>query len=57
MNGSLQAKRVFPETINQDLKDAADSPFVHKIFTPFYATDRADALKQIEQRCLPMTDM
>ena len=57
MNGSLQAKRVFPETINQDLKDAADSPFVHRVFKPFYADNRADALKKIEQRCLPMTDM
>jgi hypothetical protein len=57
VNGSLQAKRVFPDTINQDIKDAADSPFVRQVFTPFYADNRQDALQKIEERCTGMTDM
>lgn len=45
-NGSLQAKRYFSA---EDLEEARQSPFVYKIINPFYASNRDEALKQIEK--------
>jgi hypothetical protein len=47
-DGSIHAKRVFDPTIQGDLDEAFESPFVFHVVAPFYAYDRQGALKTIE---------
>jgi len=44
MNGSIQVKRFFSDL---DLTEADESPFVRKVFQPFEAKDRQDAINII----------
>ena len=44
-NGNLQAKRYFDQ---EDIREAEESPFCAEVSGPFEATDREDALKQLE---------
>ena len=45
-NGSIQAKRYFEPL---DISEARESPFCERVSGPFEATDREDALKQLEK--------
>lgn len=45
INGSVQVKRYFEPL---DIKEANESDFVNRTFEPFYAYNREDAIKQIE---------
>lgn len=44
-NGSFQVKRFFSQS---DLDDAYESPFASRVFHPFYAKDRAEALQHVQ---------
>lgn len=44
-NGSIQVKRYFDQ---QDIDDAIESPFVAKVFHPFEAESREDAIKIVQ---------
>ncbi len=46
INNSIQVKRYFSQL---DLDEAHESPFVQRVFHPFKAKDRDDALKIIEK--------
>lgn len=45
-NGSYQAKVYFSEL---DTREAEESPFCEKVFYPFMAAGREDALQKIEE--------
>ena len=45
INGSIQVKRLWDE---KDMYDATQSEFVVKIYKPFLATNRSDALAYIQ---------
>ena len=45
-NGNIQTKRYF-ELL--DISEARESPFCERVSSPFEATDREDALKQLEK--------
>lgn len=45
-SGTVQVKRFFDQ---QDIDEALESPFVLRVFGPFEATDRDDAIKHIKQ--------
>lgn len=47
-NGTVHAKRVWESTIEGDLEEASESPFVLHIIEPFYAEDHAHALREVE---------
>lgn len=47
-NGSVHAKRCFEPTIEGDLDEMSESPFVLHVIEPFYARNRAYALREIE---------
>lgn len=49
VNGSVQVKRYHDSLM--DIEDARDSPFVTRVFSPFKAEDREDAIRYIEE-CL-----
>ena len=46
-SGTVQLKRFFDE---RDIQDAADSPFVARIFQPFEASSREEAWNTINQK-------
>jgi hypothetical protein len=45
VEGTIQAKRYFDKL---DIREAQESPFVARVFGPFEAKDRQDAIEQIE---------
>ncbi len=45
-NGTYQAKRYFEPL---DIQEAEESPFCAEVVGPFKATDRNDALRQVEE--------
>jgi hypothetical protein len=47
INGSLQVKRFFGKL---DLVEAEGSPFVRKVFQPFEAEGREDAISIIKEK-------
>ena len=47
INGSIQVKRFFGKV---DLIEAEGSPFVRKVFQPFEAEGREDAIKIIKTK-------
>lgn len=47
INGTIQAKRFFSRL---DVSEAMDSPFVDRVWGPFEAEDRDEALKILEDR-------
>lgn len=47
---SLQVKRYFWQ---EDIIDARESPFVARIFGPFMAKDRGDALEILRNKLYP----
>ena len=47
ISGTLQAKRYFDKL---DTDEAESSPFVERVVYPFYAKDRDEALKHIEEQ-------
>ena len=47
INGSIQVKRFFGKL---DLVEADESPFVRKVFQPFEAEGREDAIKIIKTK-------
>lgn len=46
-NGTIQVKRFFDDL---DLQDAHESPFVERVFPPFKAKNRDDAIRIIMER-------
>jgi hypothetical protein len=51
-NGSIQAKRFFNERCQSSIDDAYESDFVQHVIEPFYAENRAYALRSIEIDCM-----
>ena len=47
INGHIQVKRFFD---SRDIDDAKESPFVEKVFMPFPAFSRENAIQQIKEK-------
>ena len=48
-DGSVHARRVFEHTIEGDIDEAIESPFVLYVIKPFWARDRQHALLCIRE--------
>ena len=49
VNGTIQVKRVNPDTYREDIEDAQDSHLVRRVAEAFDAEGRQDAVEKMRQ--------